>query len=231
MELIDRFKPDILWNDIGYPRAGRDDLWILFAHYYNTVPEGIVNDRWNDVWSDYTTMEYKWGVQSLHKKWEMIRGMGLSFGYNQFDRYIDNNGLVCLLLDCVSKGGNLLLNVGPKADGTIPEEQEELLEYLAKWMSVNSEAIYGTKPWRIQQSRWKRTKIYFTQKNSDVFVAMADVGNEELFLPGIRDCAARTKVIGNIHAEFEDTTEGLAVKFSGIQPGASPVVICVHGVE
>ena len=230
MELIDNFKPDILWNDIGYPRAGRDDLWVLFAHYYNSVPEGIVNDRWSGIWHDYTTMEYKHGVQSLDEKWEMIRGMGLSFGYNQFDKYIDKNELVCLLLDCVSKGGNLLLNVGPKADGTIPQEQVDLLLYLGEWMDVNSEAIYGTKPWKIQQGQWGKVKIYYTKKGDDLYVTLAHVGNEEVFIPGLRDCAERARVLGNIEAVFSDTSEGLSVKLSKLEEGAAPVTFCVEGI-
>ena len=230
MELIDLYKPDVLWNDIGYPAAGLDDLWILLAHYYNTVPEGLVNDRWNGLWCDYTTMEYQFGEQSLQKKWEMIRGMGLSFGYNQFDKYIGKNDLVGLLMDSVSKGGNLLLNVGPKGDGSIPKEQTELLLYLGRWLETNGEAVYGTRPWKIQQSQWGGTKIYFTCKNDDVYVTLAGPENREMFLPGLRECAGRAEVIGAARAVFEDTPEGLSVTLSELAPDAAPVTLRIRGV-
>ena len=59
MELIERYQPSVLWNDIGWPEKGRDDLPQLFAHYFHAVPEGVVNDRWSVDFCDYTTAEYQ----------------------------------------------------------------------------------------------------------------------------------------------------------------------------
>jgi len=85
----------------------------------------------------------------------------------------------------------------------------------------------GSKPYKEYHER----NFGKDQKNGDVCAAVANAGNEEMFLPGIRDCAARTVVLGDVHADFEDTTEGLAVRFSGIQPGAARVVLRVHDLE
>ncbi|MHA2393889.1 MAG: alpha-L-fucosidase, partial [Promethearchaeota archaeon] len=85
------------------------------------------------------------------KKWEVCRGIGNSFGYNKFESeedYLKPKDLVFLLVDIVSKNGNLLLNVGPTADGKIPEIQKRRLLELGGWLEVNGEAIFGTRPWK-----------------------------------------------------------------------------------
>jgi alpha-L-fucosidase len=150
-DLIDRHQPEVLWNDIGWPELGRADLPGLFAHYYAAVPEGVVNDRWDGVHADYLTSEYQAGRDNERGggAWENCRGVGLSFGYNRNEgpgHLLDAAGAVRLLVDVVSRGGNLLLNVGPKADGALPAEQRAVLEGMAAWMARRSPAVHGTRP-------------------------------------------------------------------------------------
>lgn len=153
-ELIDRYRPDVLWNDIGYPAAG--DLEGLFAHYYETVPDGVVNNRFD--WMaqtsgsrhcDFVTPEYS--VEGdAGRKWEATRGIGSSFGFNREeseDSYLAPDALVQLLVDVVARGGNLLLNVGPTGAGAIPPVQAARLLQMGWWLRTNGAAIYGTRPW------------------------------------------------------------------------------------
>jgi alpha-L-fucosidase len=153
-DLVDRYRPDVLWNDIDWPDAGKHDrslgLFELFRHYYATVPEGVVNDRWGETHRDYRTSEYQFGLENeTAGAWENCRGIGLSFGYNRVEdagRLLDGAGVVRRLADVVSRGGNLLLNVGPTACGEIPDLQRRPLEQLAGWMDVNRAAVHGTRP-------------------------------------------------------------------------------------
>jgi alpha-L-fucosidase len=162
LELIDRYAPVVLWNDIAYPAAS--DLPRLFSHYYNTVPEGLINNRFTQSFEigaegaeimggkhfDFTTPEYATHYTYTESKWEATRGIGFSFGYNRNegpDAYLSVPELVRSFVDIVSKNGNLLLNVGPMADGTIPTLQRERLEALGAWLRVHSEAIFDTRPW------------------------------------------------------------------------------------
>jgi alpha-L-fucosidase len=81
--------------------------------------------------------------------WEESRGMGFSYGYNRAERlehYRSGRELVIMLCDIVSRGGNLLLDIGPDADGTIPVVMEERLAQIGSWLKTNGEAIYGTRP-------------------------------------------------------------------------------------
>jgi alpha-L-fucosidase len=197
-ELIDRYSPSVLWNDIGYPAAA--DVPELFAYYYNNVPEGVINDRWTQklpertpgsgeminpppaAHYDFTTPEYASHDQIVEKKWESTRGIGHSFGYNQNegpDDYLSVEELVHSFVDIVSKNGNLLLDVGPMADGTIPELQQERLLGLGAWLDVNGDAIFGTRPWVISDgSANSNIPVRYTRKEDALYVILLDTPND-----------------------------------------------------
>jgi alpha-L-fucosidase len=153
-ELIERYRPDVLWNDIGYPAAA--DLDGLFERYYAAVPDGVVNNRFD--WMaqtagarhcDVVTPEYS-TKGDPDRKWESTRGIGTSFGFNREesdDTYLAPDELVRMFVDIVAHGGNLLLNVGPTAEGVIPWVQAQRLLALGWWLRTNGDAIYGTRPW------------------------------------------------------------------------------------
>ena len=122
IDLIDRYKPDVLWNDIHWPdfskREGEYSLAALFDYYYKEVPHGVVNDRWGkETHFDYETSEYQFMADSENAPaWENCRGIGLSFGYNQVEseqHSLNTESALRHFLDIVSRGGNFLLNVGP----------------------------------------------------------------------------------------------------------------------
>ena len=144
----------MLWNDIEWPDGGKghDDyaLAALLRGYVDAVPDGVVNDRWGVPFHGFLTREYMEidGVQD--EVFEATRGLGFSFGYNQDEdarHCLSGAGLIRLLVDVVSKNGNLLINVGPRADGSIPELQLAAMRELGAWLRVNGEAVYGTRPW------------------------------------------------------------------------------------
>ncbi|GAB2455604.1 alpha-L-fucosidase [Conyzicola lurida] len=151
-DLIDRYRPSVIWNDIEWPDAGKADgtLDALMAHYRAVVPDGIVNDRWGtDLW-DYRTSEYSHDTQNeAGVGWEHNRGLGFSFGFNQLEDESLTLGpreLARLYADIVSRGGRLLLNIGPKASGEIPAVQRRTLEGISAWMGEVKPLTIGRSP-------------------------------------------------------------------------------------
>jgi alpha-L-fucosidase len=173
-ELIDRYKPSVVWNDIAWP--GEETLKALLTDYYAAVPDGVINDRWlgsramfesmrtpemlqafnamvkarmaesggelenpEPLHSDFRTVEYAAGAHMGAKKWEACRGIGWAFGYNREDKpenHLTGEGLINLYRDTTGRGGNLLINVGPMADGRIPELQRAPLLALGRHIAA-----------------------------------------------------------------------------------------------
>jgi len=164
-ELIELCDPDILWldGDWNFSYTVYGTLPTL-AWYYNRAAargqEVAANDRLGRVrgeHGDFYTQEYDYDSdQGVAHYWENTRGMAGSFGFNQNEPpedYLTLPELVELLVDTVSRRGNLLLNVGPRADGTINDIQTDLLEGLGRWLDINGEAIYGTTIHTVQEGQ------------------------------------------------------------------------------
>ncbi|QJC21111.1 alpha-L-fucosidase [Arcanobacterium buesumense] len=153
-ELINQYSPDYLWNDIDWPDGGKGEepygLAQLFTYYLSHVPHGLINDRWGVPAQGVLTREYRDVDAMMERPWEAVRGLGRSFGYNADEDVslsLSGPDLVRYLVDVVAKNGNLLINIGPRADGTIPEVQRNSLEYMGRWLKIYGEAIYDTRPW------------------------------------------------------------------------------------
>lgn len=145
-ELSDQFKPDLLWFDGDWEHSSeewRAPKTLENLRKYN--PTIIINSRLN-THGDYETPEQGIPVVTPQSKyWELCYTMNDSWGYQPFDKnYKTPNMIVRTFADVLSMGGNLLLDIGPKSDGTIPSEQIEVLKNLGRWTSKNKEAIYGT---------------------------------------------------------------------------------------
>ncbi len=228
MELIDLYKPSVLWNDIAWPQKGLSDLPTLFSYYYNNVPEGVVDDRWSGVWCDFTTKEYLQGETFLDKKWEMCRGLGLSFGYNQVEgdeHMLSKQKLVTLLVDTVAQNGNLLINIGPKADGTIPQGQAERLLYLGEWLSVNGEAIYGTHPYTRQVEKDGDVDIYFTCKGKSLYIILDNItqANSTVTVKALASVKDKIAALSKVNASFGTNGDDLTISVKDL-PAGSPAI-------
>jgi len=188
-ELIERFSPDVLWNDIEWPDGGKDgdpeSLAALFHRYFEAVPDGVLNDRWGVPHHGFLTREYSHVPDIMEPVWEATRGLGHSFGYNSDEdagRSMSGAQLIRLLVDVVSKNGNLLINVGPRADGSIPDIQLAAMRELGRWMSVNGAAVYGTRPW-LRAGEPVGAPLAYTTTGETVHVHLLDPSVGELTLP------------------------------------------------
>jgi alpha-L-fucosidase len=162
-ELVAKYQPALIFSDGDWWMD--DDKWEtrpLLAWLYNHAPnkdEVVINDRWGKVrgkHGGYFTTEYGAGFDDPEVLWEENRGIGMSFGFNREESFEDYNSaeqLILMLIDTVSRGGNLLLDVGPTHDGRIPVIMEERLAEIGAWLDVNGEAIYGSRRW-VKDAQW-----------------------------------------------------------------------------
>ena len=173
-ELITAYKPDLIYADGEWEKD--DNYWNskqLLAWLFNESPvkdNVVINDRWvkgqRHKHGGFYTTEYLREVINFDKPWEEIRGMGLSFGYNRNEDLEDYNSaqaLVLMLVDIVSQGGNLCINVGPTAAGKIPVIMQERLIQIGRWLKTNGEAIYGSRKWK-RSYQWSNGNRNFKLK-------------------------------------------------------------------
>jgi len=157
-DLVESYKPDILWPDGEWEltdKKWKSKEFLAWLYNSSSVKNTIViNDRWGKGirknHGGYYTTEYEAETPEFSHPWEECRGMGFSFGYNQNEDSEDYNSaksLVLMLVNIVSTGGNLLLDIGPDARGKIPPIMQERLLQIGVWLKTNGEAIYSTKPW------------------------------------------------------------------------------------
>ncbi|HVO27975.1 MAG TPA: alpha-L-fucosidase [Candidatus Margulisiibacteriota bacterium] len=228
-ELISRYKPAILWNDLGYPTNA--DALSLFADYYNTVPDGVINDRFTVVGGgthhDYTTPEFCVVSDISPTKFETVRGMGHGFGYNQNETDADlasADDLIRLLIDVVSKNGNLLLNVGPLADGTIPTAQVTRLQAIGAWLSANGAAIFKTHPWTVPAGATSDgTPVRFTTSADGATLYAMVLGSlpaKEVTLVGLNVTPKKVVLLGTPAKKVKATVAGsdLHIKIPAAPP-------------
>lgn len=197
-ELVTRYEPWTLFTDGEWEQPS--SVWHstdFLTWLYNESPVRdfvVPNDRWGSetrgrLGGNFTT-EYGEVSPGLHldektdRPFEECRGIGKSFGFNRIetcDDYLSARELIRLLCSLVSKGGNLLLNIGPAADGTIPAIMEERLVQIGRWLEINGEAIYATRPY----AESSIPGVCYTRRDGAVYAISEAYPWGELALPEI----------------------------------------------
>jgi alpha-L-fucosidase len=161
-DVVDQYHPDLLYSDSGLPfnNVGRS----LIAHLYNTAAAkngGVADAVYNckqDSQGQWVQDVERGGMAGVNPyPWQTDTSIG-DWYYNKHWKYRDAQWVVHSLVDIVSKNGNLLINVVQRPDGTLDDEATKVVEDLAAWMHVNSEGIYGTRPWTVYGEGKKRSR-------------------------------------------------------------------------
>ena len=242
-DIITRYQPDVFWPDGEWDHP--DTLWrsteILDWIYDNCDnPDSIVvNDRWGKGLrgqvGDYTTTEYdSLGNSSgqgmrKHRPFEECRGVGHSFAFNRaenYDIYDSRETSVRKLIDLVSKGGVLLLDVGPTADGRIPLIMVDRLLAIGDWLKINGEAIKGADRSPFTETPWGRA----TAKGNVVYLHVYDwPEGDALEIPGLATPITSASMLGDRVAgrtlAIDSTGPWQTIDLSGLHPFEHATVI------
>ncbi|QBQ43032.1 alpha-L-fucosidase [Sphingobacterium psychroaquaticum] len=194
-EISENYNPDLIWFDGDWEHSSAE--WqapqtLALLRKYN--PNIIINSRLNHH-GDYDTPEQGVPVVKPESRyWELCYTMNDSWGYQPFDtHYKTPNMIVRTLADCIAMGGNLLLDIGPKADGTIPEEQVAILKELKRWTGKHGEAIYGTRTGLDQ--RFGRHKTAFSKSGKTLYVYL-DAKSSDISFLGLQSKPKEIRVVG-----------------------------------
>lgn len=204
-EIQAKYQPDFLWID-DIPIFTRDGNNTLVSpkvfkpeiKYYYDQCRLMITDFMNDavsrgqeVYLNNKGKNRNWpdGVGCLEKdnlklkvigpKWESCTTFGTSFGYMENDIYKSVESVIHEMVEVISRNGNFLINIGPKADGTLVPEQEERLRAMGEWLSINGEAIYDSRYWKTNDQ--KAGQLSFTTKGNHIY-AIAKVKPTKSFL-------------------------------------------------
>jgi alpha-L-fucosidase len=239
-DLVMRYEPDIVWTDGEWDHPSETWKSTQFLSWlYNESPvkdRVVVNDRWGKetrskhggiYTTEYDLVHEQTGIgEAASHPWEECRGIGTSFGYNRIedlDNYMSSKALVHLLIEKVSSGGNLLLDIGPTADGRIPVIMQQRLLDIGDWLKVNGEAIYGTRVWTKKPAK-ALPGISFTIKGKDLYVICTSWPQKAITIPGVLS-AGRVILLGSEEKVAARASGNLTIQPPAINPGNMP---CQH---
>lgn len=259
-DLVTRYKPSVIFSDGEWELP--DTAWHspeLLAWLFNSSPvkdEVVVDDRWGSntrgkhTGCTYSTSEYGSGM-GPGVVWEESQGIGESYGYNRMEALTDYKSsfrLVLTLVDIVSRGGNLLLDIGPTADGRIPVIMQQRLADMGAWLSKNGEAIYGTSSWK-ETNQWSPGKrpavkqasfmadynvealatprpdsahieMFFTRKGSDLFCILPHYMSSAYIRGWLPPAATKVSVLGTGRAiSWKREGGNCKIDLSALRPG------------
>jgi alpha-L-fucosidase len=185
-ELVDRFKPATLWGDGHWGQAPHH--WraqaLMDECREKLAADGVdlmANDRWGLAEPDFVTYEYDIPDDPPAGPWELCRGISHSFCFNQAeedDDHLSPHEILDLLTEVVAKGGNFLLNIGPKADGTVPDVQQRTLRDAGAWVNTNADVIHGSERFDVWGDSTVRYTVTPTASNGARRVNVVDLDCE-----------------------------------------------------
>ncbi|HIJ69842.1 MAG TPA: alpha-L-fucosidase [Planctomycetes bacterium] len=261
-ELVDKYEPDILWFDFGFLLPEYEEYRkAIAAHYYNKGiewdKEVVLQFKDDGYPPGYAVLDVERGkLDEMYEFcWQTDTSVSKkSWGYIENDDFKTVNSLVDDLIDIVSKNGCLLLNIGPQADGTIPQEAREILLGIGKWLELNGEAIFETRPWhtygegptmvmgREWDDEYKEAKGYtaedirFTTKSNNLYISLLVWPGEKVTVkklginsPLKKDSIKSIKMIGDLkELSWSQDNDGLTIQLPRKTPCKNASVLKVE---
>jgi len=252
--VIEQYHPAVMWFDGEWENTWSHARGVaLFDLCRRLAPGMIVNNRVDvhrggmggfsdaqEAKGDFATPEQEIPATGMPGvDWESCMTMNRHWGWNAADTdWKSSKELVRNLIDIASKGGNYLLNIGPRSDGTFPDQAVERLQEIGKWMAENGESIHGTTASVFEETPWGRCTVRAGDKTSTLYLhVFADApGQMQLPLRGLDNKVLSARVLGH-HGEampmlfevFGPTTVGVVLTLTRPDPIATVVAVEIEG--
>jgi alpha-L-fucosidase len=200
---------DILWWDT--PRGMTEEAALALQEVADQYPAMLTNNRLYRPWpGDFSTPEQHVPPTGLDYDWEVCMTMNTSWGYKHYDHnWKSSETLIRMLVDIASKGGNLLLNVGPTAEGLIPEPSVERLQAIGKWMDIHGESIYGTSASPFFKLTWGRCTQRVENEGTTLYLHVFHWPEDhQLRVPAIEAQVEEVYLLSDTDKKLDSRTEG-----------------------
>ncbi|MCK9344214.1 MAG: alpha-L-fucosidase [Massilibacteroides sp.] len=243
-ELIDQYQPELIWFDWTVGNVPFQPTFYKFmAYYYNNAKDwnkGVVVNTKYGYGDNIQVFDIERGKSEKAREfpWQTDTSVGKkSWGYIKGEENKTPNQIIDDLIDIVAKNGNLLLNIGPKADGTITQEQQNVLRTIGAWLKVNGEAIYNTRPWDITASegetkgtagsftdntetKYTAQDIRFTTKGKLLYAISLGWSDGDILIHSLKGFDVKSvSMLGcNEVISWKKTKEGLKIRFPKTKP-------------
>jgi alpha-L-fucosidase len=252
IELVEKYQPQLFWFDWWIEQPAMEPFRKSFAsYYYNKGLEwnkGVVINYKNSSFPVKAAMlDIERGKLAGIREpaWQTDDALGYkSWGYIDNDNFKSAKYIINNLIDIVSKNGNLLLNIGPRPDGTIPQEEQDILLEVGNWLQINGEAIYGTRPWKTygegptevaggsfsdaKDKPFTADDIRYTTKGSELFAISMDNPSKPLLIKTLSATAGTinsVEMLGSTEKiSWKQDKNGLEIKPSAKYPAKNAVV-------
>jgi alpha-L-fucosidase len=214
-------KVDVLWYDVAWPLdAAGWESEKMNKMVFELQPNIVVNNR-NKLPGDFQTPEQH--ITASDRAWEACMTMNDSWGYQRADdNWKTSKTIVRNLVTCARDGGNYLLNIGPKGDGSIPEPSVEILSTVGKWMDTNGSTIYTA-----ERSQVKRSQLAnFTRKGNTLYIQVYFWPGDSVSIGGLTNKVLSAKLL-KTGENVKVDQDGFRTRFSGLpaQPPDNPVTV------
>jgi alpha-L-fucosidase len=227
-ELLTNYgKIDVLWYDVNWPLDAKGwESEKMNRMVYQLQPDIIVNNR-NGLPGDFSTPEQEIPGGKQERAWESCMTMNDSWGYHRADdSWKSAKTIASNLALCGRGGGNYLLNIGPKPDGSIPEESVRVLDAVGPWLERNGEAIYKAEPCRVTNSLFSG----FTRKGNTLYMHVHYWPGETVALGGLQTKVLSARLLASGQkVNFEQ--ERFRVRFTGLPEQAPDTPVTVIAIE
>jgi alpha-L-fucosidase len=237
-ELVDKLQPDLFYFDNGINPRTLDPVKLRFAaYYYNRAaawkkPVSVVSK--SDAYLFGSIKDYErqgtapFQLQSSY--WVTDDPIGDKFGYVDSMGVLNAEAIVPRIIQNVSRNGSYILNISPKSDGTIPENQQAVLLDIGKWMETNGEAIYGTRSWK----RDNDGTVYFTKKGNTLYAIALKWPEAPLVIPSVPlniGKVTSVQLLGsNAKLTYKQNDQGLFVTFPSTPTGKYAYALKIEGL-